>query len=192
MITQEELLVDAALDIGETLLLSGDEVGRVENIITRILEAYGMTGVGVFTITSLIEVNARTPGGDEILKARRIVRGFATDLDVVERVNILVRDICMRRPSPEVITRSIEDIRQPRREPAWIGYVGAMLAAASFAIFFGGTAADIPATIILACFINLMDRKGIYKSENKLLFYLLCSILTGFMGCVLVNMEHSR
>ena len=47
--------------------------------------------------------------------------------------------------------------------------------------------ADVPATIILACFINWMDRKGIYKKENQLLFYLVCSIVTGFLGCILVR-----
>ena len=63
-----------------------------------------------------------------------------------------------------------------------------MLAAGSFAVFFGGTLADVPATALLACFINWMDRKGIYKKENQLLFYLLCSILTGFLGCLLVRL----
>ncbi len=63
-----------------------------------------------------------------------------------------------------------------------------MLASGSFAVFFGGTLADVPATALLACFINWMDRKGIYKKENQLLFYLLCSILTGFLGCLLVRL----
>ena len=62
-----------------------------------------------------------------------------------------------------------------------------MLAAGSFTVFFGGRLADVPATIILACFINWMDRKGIYKKENQLLFYLVCSIVTGFLGCILVR-----
>ena len=36
-------------------------------------------------------------------------------------------------------------------------------------------------------FLNWMDRKGIYKKENQLLFYLVCSIVTGFLGCILVR-----
>lgn len=61
MRTPEEQLVDASLDMGKALLLAGGEVTRVEDTITRILHAYGMHKVGVFTITSLIEVTARTP-----------------------------------------------------------------------------------------------------------------------------------
>ncbi len=125
MRTPEEQLVDASLEMGKALLLAGGEVTRVEDTITRILHAYGMTGIGVFTITSLIEVTAFTPDGDEIVKARRIA---------------------------------------------------------------GGSAADIPAAAILACLICWMDRRGFYKKANQLLFYLVCSMLTGFLGCVLVRM----
>ena len=82
MRTREEQLVDASLEVGKALLLAGGEVTRVEDTITRILHAYGMQKIGVFTITSLIEVTACTPDGDEIVKARRIVGGFTTNLNL--------------------------------------------------------------------------------------------------------------
>ncbi len=163
MRTPEEQLVDASLDMGKALLLAGGEVTRVEDTITRILHAYGMHKVGVFTITSLIEVTARTPDGDEIVKARRIAGGYATNLDRVEQLNALSREICATCPPPQDIISRIEAIKYPKPEAAWISYIGAMLAAGSFTVFFGGRLADVPATIILACFINWMDRKGIYK-----------------------------
>ena len=135
MRTPEEQLVDASLDMGKALLLAGGEVTRVEDTITRILHAYGMHKVGVFTITSLIEVTARTPDGDEIVKARRIAGGYATNLDRVEQLNALSREICATCPSPQ----------------------------------------------------DIISRIGIYKKENQLLFYLVCSIVTGFLGCILVR-----
>ena len=91
MRTPDEQLVDASLDMGKALLLAGGEVTRVEDTITRILHAYGMQEIGVFTITSLIEVTAITPAGDEIVKARRVTGGYATNLDKVERLNALSR-----------------------------------------------------------------------------------------------------
>ena len=106
MRTPEEQLVDASLDMGKALLLAGGEVTRVEDTITRILHAYGMHKVGVFTITSLIEVTARTPDGDEIVKARRIAGGYATNLDRVEQLNALSREICSTCPPPQDIIRS--------------------------------------------------------------------------------------
>lgn len=188
MITNEEQLVDVTLDIGKAMLLAGGEVTRVEDTMTRLLHACGMRDVGVFTITSLIEVTARTPDGDEIVKARRVKGGYATDLDRVERLNALSRDICNDRPSPDEIKKRVDEIMTPKPEKAWISYAGAVLAAGSFAVFFGGTLADLPATAALACVINWMDRRGIYKRENQLLFYFVCSLLTGFLGCLLVRL----
>ena len=150
MRTPEEQLVDASLEIGKALLLAGGEVTRVEDTITRILHAYGMREIGVFTITSLIEVTACTPDGDEIVKARRIAGSYATDLDRVERLNALSREICAQCPPPQTLAARIEAIRRPRTEAAWISYAGAVLTACSFAVFFGGSAADVPAAAILA------------------------------------------
>lgn len=144
MRTPEEQLVDASLDMGKALLLAGGEVTRVEDTITRILHAYGMHKVGVFTITSLIEVTARTPDDDEIVKARRIAGGYATNLDRVEQLNALSREICATCPPPQDIISRIEAIKYPKPEAAWISYVGAMLAAGSFTVFFGGRLADVP------------------------------------------------
>lgn len=111
MRTPEEQLVDASLEIGKALLLAGGEVTRVEDTITRILHAYGMREIGVFTITSLIEVTACTPDGDEIVKARRIAGSYATDLDRVERLNALSREISRSR------ARSARSVRRRRRSP---------------------------------------------------------------------------
>lgn len=190
MRTREEQLVDASLDVGKALLLAGGEVTRVEDTITRILHAYGMQKIGVFTITSLIEVTACTPDGDEIVKARRIVGGFTTNLNQVEQLNALSREICSSCPPPQEITARITAIRHPKAEPGWISYVGAMLAAGSFAVFFGGTLADVPATALLACFINWMDRKGIYKKGKPafilsalLYFDRLSGVSLGSAGC---------
>lgn len=127
MRTPEEQLVDASLEIGKALLLAGGEVTRVEDTITRILHAYGMREIGVFTITSLIEVTACTPDGDEIVKARRIAGSYATDLDRVERLNALSREICAQCPPPQTLAARIEAIRRPRTEAAWISYAGAVL-----------------------------------------------------------------
>lgn len=117
MRTPEEQLVDASLEIGKALLLAGGEVTRVEDTITRILHAYGMREIGVFTITSLIEVTACTPDGDEIVKARRIAGSYATDLDRVERLNALSREICAQCPPPQTLAARIEAIRRPISPP---------------------------------------------------------------------------
>ena len=111
MMTNEEQLVDVSLDIGKAMLLApGGEVTRVEDTISRLLHAYGMRGVGVFTITSLIEVTARTQDGDEIVRTRRVTGGYATDLDRVERLNAL--------------SRATSVMNAPRRKRSGSGWTG--------------------------------------------------------------------
>ena len=44
------------MEIGKQMLVSGAEVARVEDTITRICTAYGCRAVEVFTITSSIVV----------------------------------------------------------------------------------------------------------------------------------------
>ena len=55
---EQRLLVSRALDIGERMLLSGGEVSRVEDTISRILKSYGAERVEVFTILSFISLTA--------------------------------------------------------------------------------------------------------------------------------------
>ena len=55
---EQRLLVSRALDIGERMLLSGGEVSRVEDTISRILKSYGAQRVEVFTILSFISLTA--------------------------------------------------------------------------------------------------------------------------------------
>lgn len=127
----------------------------------------------------------------EIGKALLLAGGEVTRVeDTITRILHAygMREICAQCPPPQTLAARIEAIRRPRTEAAWISYAGAVLTACSFAVFFGGSAADIPAAAILACLICWMDRRGFYKKANQLLFYLLCSMLTGFLGCVLVRM----
>ena len=60
------------MEMGEILLISGAEVSRVEDTITRLCRAYGFARADVFTITSSIVVTASAPGGEAYTQTRRI------------------------------------------------------------------------------------------------------------------------
>ena len=181
-------LIEVCLDIGIYILTSGGEVTRVEDTVSRILSAYGMKETGVFTITSLIEVNTVTEEGEKIVQVKRIQESCGSNMDRLEKLNALARKICDTCPEVEEIRRELDEIMQPVQEPAIISYLGAILAACGFTVFFGGTLHDVPVTLVLACIINHIDRRGVYKRANQLLYYLVCSIMTGIVGSILVNL----
>ena len=88
-----------AMTIGEMLLTSGAEVGRVEDTIRRICIAYGAERVDVFSITSSI---VTTMYGEDfgICTQTRRVAGMSNDLNKLDELNCLSRKICEEKPSP--------------------------------------------------------------------------------------------
>ena len=101
-----------AMTIGEQLLISGAEVGRVEDTIRRICLAYGAERVDVFSITSSIVTTMYGEFG--ICTQTRRVRGMANDLGKLDDLNQLSRYICAHRPEPSEIGSRLSEIdRRP-------------------------------------------------------------------------------
>ena len=99
-----------AMTIGEQLLISGAEVGRVEDTIRRICLAYGAERVDVFSITSSIVTTMYGEFG--ICTQTRRVRGMANDLGKLDDLNQLSRYICAHRPEPSEIRTRLSAIEQ--------------------------------------------------------------------------------
>ena len=93
-----EQLLSCALDIGEQMLLSGAEVGRVETTVKLICTAYRCRRADVFTITSSIVVSIISEEGIHLTQTRRI-QGATTDLTRLDRLNNLSREICRTTPN---------------------------------------------------------------------------------------------
>ena len=134
-------LLDLATDLGYELAMCGAETFRVEESISRIFAAYGITAE-VFAIPNCLTVSIETEDGQNLTRMRRI--GFhGNDLDSVERFNGLSRAICNRTPEPHEGKRWLELVRQSRRSYSFPMYMlGNFLGGAGFAVFFGGDLLD--------------------------------------------------
>ena len=129
------LVMECALDMGETLLRCGAEILRVEDTIVRICTAYGGGIVDVFTILSLIILSWKTEEGQNFTLTRRINPG-TTDLKKLEELNALSRYICENKPTCEEIGQKITEIMAPARKRIYKSKViGYFLLTSSFAIF---------------------------------------------------------
>lgn len=136
-----EQLITCALDIGEQMLLSGAEVGRVETSVKLICTAYGCSRTDVFTITSSIVVSIVSAEGVHMTQSRRIT-GTATDLTRLDRLNSLSREICRTTPEYAYVEEKIKDICARKAFPLWVEALASALIAGAFAVFFGGSWAD--------------------------------------------------
>ena len=151
-------LLKTALDIGETMLICGGELSRVEDTITRICKSYGATRVNPFVITSSIVVTVEFHGGMTVTQTRR-VNASATDFTLLEELNDLSRYICDNKPEilklNELFEQRIRECEKKSRSKKKL--LGFMLASASFAVFFGGNAIDSVIAAGIAVLIWLLE-----------------------------------
>lgn len=174
-------VLSAALDVGESMIRCGAEINRVEDTIERICNAYRIGKVEVFSITSLIVVTVRQEGSDAITQARRIYN-YTTSLDRIERLNALSREICAQTPPVAVVTEKIEEIFSCRKRLRWSSCVGYVIAAASFAVFFGGDAMDALATVPISLFQFFSDSLVKRRGANRIVYTVLTSAVCGAMA----------
>ena len=138
---QPEQLLTCALDIGEQMLISGAEIGRVEDSVRHICTAYGCQRTDVFTITSSIVVSIEDSQRNFYTQSRRIT-GTRTDLTRLDKLNALSRRICSATPDYDHVQQELASICAGKPFPLWTEALASALIAGSFAVFFGGSWLD--------------------------------------------------
>ena len=149
-----EQLLSIALDIGEQMLISGAEVGRVETAIRYICTAYGCRRTDVFTITSSIVLSVEDAEGVHGTQTRRIT-GTKTDLTRLHRLNDLSRRVCADKPDYDTVRAELNTIHEARAYPLWLEVLASGLIGCAFAVFFGGSFYDGLIATVLGCGLRL-------------------------------------
>lgn len=175
--TPERFLHDILI-MGELMQSCGAEVFRVEDTLVRMGKAYGVARMNVFVITSSIVITMELIDGRELTQTRRIRKAGGNDFTRLEYLNILSREYC-KSPfkSGELgqCLTEISEIQASRRER----YAGNILAASSFAVFFGGGCKDAMVAAIFAVLISLMQDYVELICMNAMVFNVIASFLTG-------------
>jgi len=183
------LVMECALDMGETMLRCGAEILRVEDTITRICMTYGGGIVDVFTILSLIILSWKTDEGENHTLTRRI-NPHPTDLNKLEDLNALSRYICEKKPPCSEINQKIHAIMAPEEKRIYKSKItGYVLLASAFAIFFGGTLRDGLAAGIVAVLMYLWDYFFSSHGRNRVVYSLFLSIVAGVLCSLSVKIE---
>ncbi len=148
-------LLDLVSDLGYELAMSGAETFRVEESIRRVLGAYEVEAE-VFVIPNCMHISIEPVAGRPLTRMRRI-GNHGIDLDAVERFSGLSRKLCTQRPAPEIATQWLQEARDQRRKYPTAVYLAAhFLAAAGFALFFGGSLRDFFCSGICGAIIGLL------------------------------------
>jgi len=169
-------LLSAALDIGEQMHVSGAEIYRVEDCIQRICRAYGATDVDVFTITSSIVLTIQDPSGNRWTQTRRIEKA-ENNLDLVDQLNKLSREMCQKRLSYEAYQQRFQKILAQPRYPQWVEFIFYAVIAAAFTLFVGSTLQDA----FVAMLIGLLLKATMFLNRSLRFNRVFSSILASFV-----------
>lgn len=150
-------LLDFAMKLGYRLAMSGAETFRVEDSVSRVMAAYGVSAE-TFAIPNLIIINIETPEGEVLTRMRRI--GFhGNDLDSVERYSNLSRKVCAETPEPTEAVRLLRQTEASCRKYSLAAYLaGNFLGACGFAVFFGGNLTDSLCAGLCGIIVGLVNR----------------------------------
>ncbi len=173
-----DFVLAKALDIGESILRCGGEPYRIEDTITRICFAYGAEFADIFALPSLIIANVRMSDGTFSSQVRRVYQ-TSNDMFHLEKFNNISRDVCTRRVSLEEVPSLIEKAKKQKPFPDWLSFVGGILGAGGFAVFFGGNLTDaVVAAIagIVVTYLNLHKKAFV----NQMIH----SVISSFVGAV--------
>ena len=180
-------LVSSILDIGEILLISGAEVNRIEDTITRICLSYDFVRVDIFTITTSIILTVHTDD-DEIITQTRRISSYDTNMDKVAQLNALSRYICENQPDLAEIRQRIREIRLRPRYPETVMYPCCAVIAAAFTLFYGGGPADAAAAAIAALVLRVFLQLGQRIRMQTFILNLFTSAVTGLAIVLLVSL----
>ena len=178
-----EKLLHCMLDIAEEMTACGAEVNRIEDTLTRLGLAYGASRMNVFVITSSIVITMDLPDGRHYTQSRRIQNPGGTDFKKLEAVNELSRRCCASPMPAAQLQEELCRIEESALRRKYF-YLGSILAAGAFSVFFGGGLEDGIAAACFAVLICILQEKLMPVCKNKVTFNLLCSLVVGLGICM--------
>ena len=128
-------ILSIATTIGFKLLQYGGEVYRVEETISRICAAYGFCETHVFAIGT--NVIATIVDGDTTITESRRIRNRDLNLDKIDKLNNLSRQVCQSLPSPSEVKEQVTEIENSAVYPLWVMVLCDAVISGCFALFFG-------------------------------------------------------
>ena len=183
----DDALFTQLLDLGAALIACGGDVNLVETSLVRMGAAYGAVRTDAFVITSGLNVTVRDAQGRTLTQTRRIHTAMSNNFDKLERLNALCDRCCNELLSADAIERELAAIRDDVANRVLV-YLGGVLAAASFALFFGGAFADAAVSAVFALAICLMGDYVKPFCPNEIVYSFVAALVSGVGICACVRL----
>lgn len=175
-----DIFVRQLLNIGEAMYQSGGEISRIENSLHRLGKAYGALHVNVYAITSSILITVEFDENESVTQNRRITRRGSFDCVKMEKLNQLCRDCAA---CPIEVSELRERVLSILAEKPSLRkfYLGQLIAATTFTLFFGGNGLDALVAGIAVLVICMLQKWVRPVFSIELFFNVTCSLITGIV-----------
>lgn len=134
-------LVNMAVTAGEIMLVSGADVYRIEDTLSRMLKTSGREHAEVFVMPTGIFVTLSDPHEQAITVLKRVGKR-SSNLNRICRVNQLSRRFCSKELTLSQAEQELQEISFQIQYRPMIRCFGYILTSAFFAILFGGGLLD--------------------------------------------------
>lgn len=172
-----ETLLKVVLDVSEQMVQVGAEIHRVEESLSRMCTAYGAVRTDVYATTRTLMVSAECADGHVLTQTRAILHS-GTDIERLDRLNALVRDITANTPDEDTVRARLSSLSRVRTYPLWVLLPAYTMIACAFCIFFGGRGAgEIIVSALIGLFVGFLSKTAEHLHLNRLLSRFLCSLL---------------
>jgi len=179
-------LLDLFLDFGQALMSAGAEVNRVEDSVERMALAYGAASADVLVITPSIILTVSFPDGSSFTHHRRIHESVKTDFARLKKLNSLSRQ-CSRAPLPiHDLKKEIHEIKRQDILP-WVTYLGCIISAGGFSIFFGGTLLDAFVSGLFGVIISFLQNHFAPRCPTRAFYHFITALVSGFGICLVAR-----
>lgn len=179
--------VEFLLDLGECILMCGGEITRVEDNIRRMGNILGAKKCDVFAITSLLIVTVTISDEEVLTQTRRINKSASMNFILLEKLNSLIREGAKKNLGLDDAKSELEKIKNHNSDSKKV-CIGNILAAASFAVFFGGNIPDGITAGFFGMVIYYLKKYISSKIPNDIIFGFISSALIGLCIYPLINL----
>ena len=164
---------------GLMIMENGGEIYRVEETVTRMGTAFGLSEIESFAVPSGLFISYRLSDGSTASSVKRVRRG-STNLTRVDEVNSVSREI---EAGTLTMAQACERLRQIRdqRFPTALLPLAAGVCAGGFSLMFGGGIVEALSACLLGALVQaiapLMARFHMHDMATILLSSLLTTLL---------------
>ncbi len=179
IVLSEDIILKEIIDIGQAMLECGAEVSRCEDSMKRMCRAYNARQADLFILTSCIMATVQWQDGRMVTQIRMVKTG-SMDFDKLDYLNDLSRYVVAHKPSEEELASRFQDVmnRKSMTKPAF--FIGSVLIAAGFCVFYGGTMIDAAAAGLISLFVMYISRILQRLEDNAFVKDFVLSFLVGF------------